>query len=238
VTSGRGASTELADVAIERLRGAFTGAADPARATAMAAYMRDQFVFFGIPAPAQRRLAATALRDLPAPSEGDVVAFTAACWAAPEREFQYAACDYAVGHVRRCSDRFLDHVRTLLTTKSWWDTVDALAASVVGPLVRAHPPLVAVMDEWIGDEDHWLARTAIIHQLHAKDRTDTARLFDYCARRAGDREFFIRKAIGWALREYSKTDAAAVRQFVAAHPELSPLSAREALKWLHRKERV
>jgi 3-methyladenine DNA glycosylase AlkD len=238
VTTGHVASTELADAAIERLRGAFTAAADPVRAPAMAAYMRDQFAFFGIPAPAQRRLAAAALRDLPAPAEADVVAVTAACWAAPEREFQYAACDYAIGNVRRCSAAFLDHTRTLLTTKSWWDTVDALAANVVGPLVRAHPPLVTVMDEWIDDEDHWLARTAIIHQLHAKEHTDTARLFGYCDRRAGDREFFIRKAIGWALREYSKTDAAAVRQFVGAHPELSPLSAREALKWLQRKERV
>jgi len=204
----------------------------------MAAYMRHQFTFFGIPAPAQRRLAASVWRDLPAPTEADVVAFTAACWAEPERELQYAACDYAIRHVRVCGAGFLEHVRTLLTTKSWWDTVDALAASVVGPLVIAHPPLVTVMDDWIDDDDRWLARTAIIPQLHAKDRTDTARLFGYCARRAGDREFFIAKAIGWALREYSKTDAGAVREFVTTHPELSPLSAREALKWLQRKERV
>jgi len=139
--------------------------------------------------------------------------------------------------VRRCGDAFLGHTRILLTTKSWWDTVDALAANVVGPLVRANPPLVAVMDEWIVDGDHWLVRTAILHQLHARGRTDTDRLFGYCTRRAGDREFFVRKAIGWALREYSKTDAAAVRQFVTTHPELSPLSAREALRWLQRKER-
>jgi 3-methyladenine DNA glycosylase AlkD len=238
VAIGRVAGTALADVAVDRLRAAFASAADPARAVAMAAYMRDQFAFFGVPAPAQRRLAATALGDLPAPDEADVVAFTAACWAAPERELQYAACDYAIRHVRRCRDRFLDHTRTLLTTKSWWDTVDALAANVVGPLVRSHPPLISVMDDWIDDEDQWLARTAIIHQLHAKERTDSTRLFGYCARRAGDRAFFIRKAIGWALREYSKTDADSVRQFVATHPELSPLSAREALKWLDRKERL
>jgi 3-methyladenine DNA glycosylase AlkD len=222
---------------VARLGDAFNGAADPGRASAMAAYMRDQFAFFGIPTPLQRRLAATALRDLPAPEEADVVALTAACWAAPQREYQYAGCDYAIRHVRRCTDRFLGHTRTLLTTKSWWDTVDALAANVVGPLVRANPPLVAVMDEWIDDGDHWLVRTAILHQLHARERTDADRLFGYCMRRAGDREFFVRKAIGWALREYSKTDAAAVRQFVATHPELSPLSAREALKWLQRRER-
>jgi 3-methyladenine DNA glycosylase AlkD len=230
--------TALAEATMVRLRDAFAGAADPERAVAMAAYMRDQFPFLGIPSPAQRRLAMTALRALPSPDEADVVAFTTVCWAASEREYQYAACDYAIRHVRRCGETFLDHTRILLTTKSWWDTVDALAANVVGPLVRAYPPLVAVMDDWIDGDDVWLVRTAIIHQLHARDRTDATRLFGYCARRAGDREFFVRKAIGWALREHSKTDAAAVRQFVATHPELSPLSAREALKWLQRRELV
>ena len=200
--------------------------------------MRNQFTFLGIPTPEQRRLAAGSLRGFPPPAEADVVAFTGACWEAPEREYQYAACDYAIRHVGRCGDGFIDHARTLIVAKSWWDTVDALAANLVGPLVRAHPQLVPVMDTWIDADDHWLARTAILHQLHAKDATVAARLFRYCARRAGDREFFIRKAIGWALREYSKTDAAAVREFVADHRgQLSPLSTREALKWLNRKER-
>jgi 3-methyladenine DNA glycosylase AlkD len=238
VTIDHGVTTALADAALERLRAAFAGAADPERAPAMAAYMRGQFAFLGIPTPVQRRVATAAFRDLPPPTEADVVAFTAACWAEPAREYQYAACDYAIRHRGRCSAGFLDHTCTLLTTKSWWDTVDALAANLVGPLVQAHPPLVAVMDEWIDDDNDWLVRTALIHQLHAKDRTDTDRLFGYCARRAGDTEFFVRKAIGWALREYSKTDAEAVIHFVATHSELSPLSAREALKWLVRKERA
>jgi len=230
--------TALADAAMERLQVAFVAAADPGRAPAMAAYMRDRFPFLGLPTPVQRRAARAALGELPPPDDADIVALTAACWAMPEREYQYAGCDYAIRHAFRCGPGFLDHARTLLITKSWWDTVDALAANVVGPLVRAHPALVTVMDDWIDDDNDWLVRTAIIHQLHAKDRTDTARLFGYCRRRAADREFFVRKAIGWALREYSKTDADAVAQFVATHGELSPLSAREALKWLQRKERV
>jgi len=228
--------TTLAEEAMVRLRGALAGAADPDRAPAMAAYTRDRFCFLGIPTPVQRRLATTAWRSLPVPDEADVVAVTAACWAGPEREYQYVGCDYAARHVGRCGDGFLDHARFLVTTKSWWDTVDALAANVVGPLVRAHPSLVVAMDAWVDDDDPWLARTAILHQLRAKADTDVARLFGYCTRRAADREFFIRKAIGWALREYSKTDAAAVRQFVTDHPELSPLSAREALKWVQRKD--
>ena len=104
---------ELAAIAIERLRAVFVPARDPARAEAMAAYMRDRYPFLGLPAPEQRRLARVALAGLPAPSEADVVAVTAACWAEPEREYQYAACDYAIRHVRRCGPGFLDHARVL-----------------------------------------------------------------------------------------------------------------------------
>ena len=131
--------TALADAAMGQLRGVFTAAADPDRAPAMAAYMRDQFPFLGLPTPVQRRLARATLRELPAPDEADVVALTTACWAMPEREYQYAGCDYAIRHGRRCGPGFVDHVRTLLITKSWWDTVDALAANVVGPLCGPHP---------------------------------------------------------------------------------------------------
>jgi 3-methyladenine DNA glycosylase AlkD len=106
-----------------------------------------------------------------------------------------------------------------------------LAAHVVGQLVAADDELAAVMDEWIEDDDLWIARTALLHQLAYKDRTDPDRLFAYCLRRGTHPDFFIRKAIGWSLREYAKTDPGAVRAFVSAERErLSPLSVREALK--------
>src|SRR6266540_1420745 len=118
-----------------------------------------------------------------------------------------------------------------ITNKSWWDTVDALAAHLVGPIVANHPATVSTMDEWAGEENVWLARTAILHQLTYKEATDTERLFRYCVTRADHRDFFIRKAIGWALRQHAWTDPGAVRRFVAAHTDrLSPLSVREALK--------
>ncbi len=228
--------TARADDDFAALDAAFRAAADPARAVAMVAYMRDQFAFLGLPAPEQRRSSAPVISALPAPTEADIAAFTARCWEADEREFQYAGCDYAIRHVGRCSAGFLAHARGLITTKSWWDTVDALAARVVGPLVVRWPELVAVMDEWIDARDIWLARTALLHQLHRRAGTDADRLFRYCERRAGDREFFLRKAIGWALREYSKTDPVAVRRFVAARADvLSPLSVREARRWLDRR---
>jgi len=128
---------------------------------------------------------------------------------------------------------FLAVARTLITTKSWWDTVDALATRFVGDLVRRHPALVATMDDWSAEPDLWLVRTAILHQLHYGPATDTERLFAYCSRQAGHPDFFVRKAIGWALRHYARTDPDAVRQFVAAHASrLSPLSVREATKHL------
>jgi 3-methyladenine DNA glycosylase AlkD len=219
-----------------RLQAAFAAEADAERAVAMAAYMRGEFPFLGLPTPVQRRLARVALEGLPKPNEDQLLGVTAALWQFPEREYQYAACDYAIRHVRVCGAGFLDHVGALITTKSWWDTVDALAARVVGPLVSAHPALVATMRRWIGDDDIWLARTAILHQMHYGARTDAELLFGFCLRRGADRDFFIRKAIGWALREYSKTDAAGVRSFVDHHrAELSTLSSREALKWLGRR---
>src|SRR3954452_17916997 len=99
---------------MEQLREAFTAAADPERASTMAAYMRDRFAFLGLPTPVQRRLAGAALRGLPVPGESDVVALTAACWGLAEREYQYAGCDYAIRHAPRCGPGFLDHARTLL----------------------------------------------------------------------------------------------------------------------------
>jgi 3-methyladenine DNA glycosylase AlkD len=195
----------------------------------MSAYMRDQFAFAGVPTPARRALARQALADLPAPTPAQVATIARQAWKLPEREYQYFACDYLEKNVRVCGPEFLADLRGLVTHKSWWDTVDALAHSV-GKLVLAHPELRAEMDAWIDADDFWLARVALIHRIGYKDRTDTKRLFRYCERRATDAELFVRKAIGWSLRSYARTDIRAVKAFVAAHPELSPLSRREALK--------
>ncbi|MFJ8013558.1 DNA alkylation repair protein [Streptomyces sp. NPDC096339] len=221
----------LADTLLERLTGAYAQAADPVRAATMTAYMKDVAPFLGIPTPLRRELSKAVTKGTPGPSESDCAALALGCWRLPEREYHYFAVDYLRRNVSRCSSGFLPVVRHLIVTVPWWDTVDLLAAHTVGPLVAADPSLAAVMDEWIGDEDIWLARTALLHQLRHKDATDAERLFAYCRRRAGHPDFFLRKAIGWALREYAKTDPAAVRAFVEAERgSLSPLSVREALK--------
>jgi 3-methyladenine DNA glycosylase AlkD len=197
----------------------------------MAAYMRDQFPFFGVPSPALRSLERTAGAGLPAPTEADLRRFAEACWARPQREFQYVACDYLRKHQRVAGPGLLPVLRGLITTKSWWDTVDPLATRVVGDLVRRHPELTADLDAWSADDDRWLVRTAILHQLHYGEQTDTERLFAYCTHQAAHADFFVRKAIGWALRHYARTNPSAVRDFVRATP-LSPLSVREATKHL------
>lgn len=218
-----------AELRLRDLAAAFRAAADAERAGPMAAYMKDRFVFFGIPSPARRAIQREVLGRW-RPGQAELVAFTDAAFACEEREVQYAACDLVARHAHRCSPSLIDDLGRWITTRSWWDTVDAFARPT-GEQVRAHPELGAVMDRWIDAESLWLARVAILHQLHARDATDAERLFRSCARRAGDPEFFVRKAIGWALREYAKTDPEAVLAFVAAHEsELSPLSKREALR--------
>ncbi len=221
----------LADTVLERLTATYASAADPVRAAAAQAYVKDVAPFLGIPTPARRALSRTVLEGTPRPDEADCTAIALRCWRLPEREYHYFAVDYLRRHVGRCSSGLLPVARHLVTTVSWWDTVDALAAHVVGGLVAADPKLTADMDAWIADDDLWVARTALLHQLRYKERTDTSRLFAYCLRQSAHPDFFIRKAIGWCLREYTKTDPEAVRDFLARERgTFAPLSVREALK--------
>ncbi|MCF3130251.1 DNA alkylation repair protein [Streptomyces olivochromogenes] len=221
----------LADTLLERLTGAYSAAADPERAAAMRAYMKDVAPFLGIPTPDRRALSRAVLAGTPRPDESDCTALALRCWELPEREYHYFAVDYLRRHAARCSSGFLPVARHLVTTVPWWDTVDLLAAHLVGALVAADPELVADMDRWIADDDLWVARTALLHQLRHKERTDADRLFAYCLLQSGHPDFFIRKAIGWCLREYAKTDPEAVRDFLARERgRFAPLTVREALK--------
>jgi len=224
-------STPLADEIMDRLSRAYGAARNPDRAAPMAAYMRDQFQFLGIPSPTQKALTREVLAGLGRPTEADLAAVARACWQRSEREYQYFACGWLRRHARCCSPEFLATARYLIVTRSWWDTVDALAAHLVGPLVSLHPQLVTSIDGWLAEPDRWLVRTAILHQLTFKEATDAGRLFRYCTVAAHHPDFFVRKAIGWALREYARTDPAAVRTFVGTHQSrLAALSVREALR--------
>jgi 3-methyladenine DNA glycosylase AlkD len=216
------------------LRRRLEAASAPDRAELMSAYLRNQFPFLGIGAKDRRAATRPTLVAAKTASTDELIAFAAACWEEPEREFAYVACDVLRTQAPRLEPRHLDAVRSLLTARSWWDTIDPLATRTVGTMVRTNPELVGTMDRWVHSDDFWLARTAILHQLLFGEATDAQRLLSYCEARAGDDEFFIRKAIGWALRQYARVDPAAVRTFVVAHDgELSGLTKREALKHLN-----
>jgi 3-methyladenine DNA glycosylase AlkD len=230
--------SSLATTVVERLVEAFESHRDEARAKQMRAYMRDQFPFLGIMKTERVQLSRAALAGLGRPSQEDVAAVAIAGWKRDEREYQYAGIWYVRRNALVLGPGFLDTAKRLVTTKPWWDTVDDLAANVVGGLVAGHPQLTTTMDDWIGSKNIWLARTALIHQLRYRTDTDAARLFDYCLRRANETDFFIWKAIGWALREYSKTDGGGVVRFLRDNDAVLPgLSKREAMKWLDASRR-
>ncbi|MBM3115722.1 DNA alkylation repair protein [Jeongeupia naejangsanensis] len=208
--------------------------ADPATAAPMAAYMRGRFAFLGIKTPARRSVSTPLIRAArKSMTPADRLAAAQKLWALPEREYLIVAVDLLADRPATLGIAVLPVLDTLIGSKSWWDSVDGLAASVVGPLLQAEPALRTVMDDWAGGDRLWHARTALLFQLGYKTDTDTTRLFGYCRALADHPDFFIRKAIGWALRQYARTDADAVRGFVATERErLSPLSVREALKHL------
>lgn len=213
------------------LRADLLAVADPGKAEQMAAYMKGHFVFLGVTAGDRRNATKELTKAARTMQPDDLVELATACWAEPEREFHYVGMDVlrAGANHLRASD--LAAVRGFILATPWWDTVDSLAAWTVGTMVSNHPELARSMDDWIEDDDIWIARTAILHQLGYKEITDAPRLFRYAERRASHSDFFIRKAIGWALRQYARVDPEAVELFVAEHDaELSGLTKREALK--------
>lgn len=216
---------------IAALRGALATAARPEDAGPMAAYMKHRFEFFGVKTPQRRVITKDLLKSARTTEARELLDFARACWAEPERELHYVGSDVLKAGHRAFDPDHLDDLRGLITTNSWWDTVDAIASWPVGSTIDRHSDAVEVMDAWLHDSNLWVARTAIIHQLRFKDTTDVERLFGYALERAGDADFFIRKAIGWSLRQYAHADPDAIVTFVDRHhDELSGLTRREALK--------
>jgi 3-methyladenine DNA glycosylase AlkD len=201
-------------------------------AAAMAAYMKGIAPFFGVKAGPRRALLQEHIALHGEPPLEDLVAIARSCFACPERELHHCAVDLLMKRAKKLAPGDLPWVEELIAAKSWWDTVDALAVHVAGAILKRHPGEIEAWNErWIACDDLWLNRTAILFQLKWRQATDAALLFANIRRHAGHPDFFIRKAIGWALREYSATDPDAVRAFVGS-AELSPLSAREALRKL------
>ncbi|MDE5416039.1 DNA alkylation repair protein [Alkalihalobacterium chitinilyticum] len=201
------------------------------KAIGMSAYMRNRFDFLGIQTPERRKITSKLFKEWlvgKKPIDWNIVFDL---WGQCEREYQYVVIDYLVKSKKYLVADDLTQLKRMITSKSWWDTVDSIASGVVGHIVRTFPEQAKFMDEWIEDDNMWVRRTAILHQLSFKENTDEERLFYYCEKHADDTEFFIAKAIGWALREYGKTNPQSVITFVEKTP-LQKLSKREALKHL------
>lgn len=198
----------------------------------MKTYMKGQFSFLGIKKPLRNELEKQFFNQINILKEPFNPGFILQLWAKEEREYQYTALTYLEKSIKKLQKDDLGLMETLITAKSWWDTVDALAQKPVGAIAAQSPEVIdETINEWAVSENLWLRRSAILFQLKYKQNTDEGLLFDYIVKNAGSKEFFIQKAIGWALREYSKTNPQSVKRFLEEH-QVSALSLREGSKYL------
>ncbi len=214
---------------LDALEEALVQHAQPDLAAGMKAYMKQKFDYIGIQKPLRAQISKPflkQLKDLKA-DPGEVLRF---CWAKHEREWQYIGMDYALKAKKLWKNDWLTTMEYCITHKSWWDTVDALAVHGVGDWLKVRPEVrAAAVQRWRQSEVLWLERTAILFQLMYKKETNSALLADLCLQFADSKAFFIQKAMGWALRQYARTNSHWVKDFVAMHP-LPKLTHREALK--------
>jgi 3-methyladenine DNA glycosylase AlkD len=207
-------------------------AGNPGRQRGAQAYMKTSDPFFGVDAATLRRSVKELAKSHPPKNQADYLAQIEAFWSLPQREAHYAAVEWAKLYPAFQTLKALPLFERMIREGAWWDTVDEVARFLIGALLlKERAVMKPVMERWIQDEHLWIRRAALVaHQKH-RERADEAQLFDLCLRLAPEKDFFIRKAIGWALREHSKVRPEAVAAFIADHrAELSGLSIREGLK--------
>jgi 3-methyladenine DNA glycosylase AlkD len=214
------------------IREAMSSNANFAKAIGMKKYMKELFSFYGIGSPQRRQLLKVLIVTHGKPDPKEVRKLAELLWAEEEREMQYAAMDLLGIIKKQLEPNDLQLIEKLITTKSWWDTVDLLASHLAGTWLLKFPEnKLEILENWFASENMWLQRTVLIHQLLYKTNTNESILFDYINRLKDSKEFFIRKAIGWALRQHARTAPQSVRLFVET-TSLSSLSVREATKHL------
>ena len=214
------------------IRSGLQGAADPLRAAGAQAYLKSEMPSLGVRVPEVRRIVKAAAAGLPPATVDELKATVLELWrGATWREERYAAIDLTGLRLAAGELSMLAVYEEIIRSGAWWDLVDGVAHRL-GALLQAHrKELTPVLRRWSTDPDFWIRRASITAQLGAKSATDHGTAGSRHRGQPSDPEFFIRKAIGWALREYAKTDPAWVRAFVLRHgEELSPLSRREALR--------
>jgi 3-methyladenine DNA glycosylase AlkD len=224
---------------VRAARKALREVADPAKAPIMQAYMKSKMPYLGIQATPLRKVARAVFATHKLASFSEWRDAVLEFWrGARYREERYLAIEL-VGYPAYRKFRTLDALpmyEEMITTGAWWDYVDSIASHRVGELLRLYPvEMRRVLRRWAKSDDMWKRRSAILAQLGFNADTDLALLYDCIRPSIREKEFFLRKAIGWALRQFAKTDATEVHRYVAEHAaHLSPLSRREALKNISR----
>lgn len=216
---------------INNIISTFYDNADMIKAPQMSAYMKNKFPFLGIQKPKRQQLSKEFIKEA---KRGKTIDWDMVnrLWDLPEREFQYLAVDYLIALKDYIKPEDIEIIEKLITTKSWWDTVDAIASIIVGQMCKNHPELIeSHILNWAESNNIWLARTAILFQLKYKENTDVSLLSRIIKKNSEQKEFFITKAIGWVLREYSKINKEWVREFIKNNA-LQPLSIREGSKYI------
>jgi 3-methyladenine DNA glycosylase AlkD len=216
---------------IDALTNRFEAAADPGNAVFQKAYMKDQFEFYGIKTEQRRTITKDHFRLHALKDYQQLEEIVRKLWALPQREYQYAGQELLWHNKAIWTAETVQLIEFCITHRSWWDTVDCLSTYGAGNWFVKYPGKTAkISKQWNRSENMWLNRCSILFQLKYKGNTDTRLLSNYIIQLSGSKAFFIQKAIGWALREYSKTDPAWVRQFIKDH-RLAALSVREGSKY-------
>ena len=194
------------------------------------AYMKGQFEYFGLKTPIRREIQKPFLDKAHLPSKQDMLQIVMDCWKKPQREFHYFGQELAIKYVKQFEVSDLDFLEYIITHKSWWDTIDHIATKLVKPYFKKFPEQRnATVDKWLASGNMWLQRSSILFMLKDKEHTDLEYLEYVINSLLGSKEFFINKAIGWILRDYSRIDEDWVIDFVE-RTKLEPLSKREALR--------
>ena len=213
------------------VRAALKPLANDNRAAAMRAYMRDRFAYLGVGAPERRAAVMPLLRAFKPPGTKELREAVEVLWARAEREYQYVAADLVASYQSVLSLDDLSWLLDLAQRKSWWDSVDTLVKPVGGIVRLSGAKGARAMNRAVKHENFWVRRIAMLHQLGLREATDTERLFRYAEFLASEGEFFVRKAVGWALRDYAWHDWRAVERFLETTPvQFSALTVREASK--------
>ncbi len=220
---------------IRALRTIYEANANPDLAAGMQKYMRNLFVCYGIYNPKRKELHREFFEAYGFPPDEQLNPLIKILWDLPQRDYQYFGMVLLEKTMKKADQQRIDLYEHMIINKSWWDTVDYIAAWLVGQQFKIYPNQIQkYTNRWMNSGNIWLQRTCVIYQLKYKKETDTKLLTKFIDSLAGSKEFFIRKAIGWALREYSKTDPEWVKNFINSH-DLAPLSSREGMKWIMAK---